>query len=106
MDKQRTAANSYRVETSGWDVDENFFVEKTDLDWDHEEKTIHLLHAVRKGTVVFVRLIGIDTPENSVPVAYQAAEVTYRMQQRCYEVSLLQMLPRMHSEFPAGITLK
>jgi hypothetical protein len=106
MDRQETAANSYRVETSGWDVDENFFVEKTDLNWKQEEKTIHLLHAIRKGTVVFVRLIGIDAPENSVPVAYQAAEVTYRMQQRCYLVSLLQMLPRTHSEIPAGASLK
>jgi hypothetical protein len=94
MNTHVTAATSYRVETSGWDLDENFFVEKTDLDWTDEEKTIRLQHAVRKGTVVFVRLMGLDDQEYSIPVAYQAASVTYRMHERCYDVSLMQMLPR------------
>ena len=106
MDKHRMAANTYQVETSGWDVDESFFVEKTELYWKDAEKTVHLLHAVRKGTVVFVRLIGIDAPENSFPVAYQAVAVSYQMQQRCYDVSLMQMLPRIHSELAAGTSLK
>jgi hypothetical protein len=89
-----TAPAIYRVETSGWDVDENFFVEKTDLEWAEEEKTIHLQHPVRKGTVVFVRLMGNEASENAFPVAYQAAAVTYRTHERCYDVSLMQMLPR------------
>jgi hypothetical protein len=92
-----TAPTIYRVETSGWDVDENFFVEKTDLEWTEEEKTIHLQHPVRKGTVVFVRLMGVDAQENAFPVAYQAAAVTYKTHERCYDVSLMQMLPRTHA---------
>jgi hypothetical protein len=33
--------NSYRLEVSGWDAKENFFVEKTSLDWrEHEGKTV------------------------------------------------------------------
>jgi hypothetical protein len=96
MTPQVMVPTSYRVETSGWDVDENFFVEKTDLEWTEEEKTIHLQRPVRKGTVVFVRLMGIDVPENAFPVAYQAAAVTYRTHERCYDVSLMQMLPRTH----------
>jgi hypothetical protein len=95
------APTSYRVETSGWDVDENFFVEKTDLEWTEEEKTIHLQHAVRKETVVFVRLMGMDVQENTFPVAYQAASVNYRMHERYYDVSLLQMLPRMQAAVDA-----
>jgi hypothetical protein len=91
------AATSYRVETSGWDSDENFFVEKTDLDWTEEEKTIHLQHPVRKGTVVFVRLMGINMQENAFPIAYQAASVIYQLHERCYDVSLMQMLPRMQT---------
>jgi hypothetical protein len=94
MDTIEIVGNSYAVETSGWDVDENFFVEKTELDWTEREKTIHLRHSVRKGTVVFVRLMGIDGPENAFPVAYQAEAVTYQVQQRCYDVSLMQMVPR------------
>jgi len=97
MTTHAIAPTIYRVETSGWDVDENFFVEKTDLEWTEEEKTIHLQHPVRKGTVVFVRLMGVDANENAFPVAYQAAAVTYRTHERCYDVSLLQMLPRTHA---------
>jgi hypothetical protein len=97
MTLQMMVPTTYRVETSGWDVDENFFVEKTDLEWTEEEKTIHLQHPVRKGTVVFVRLMGIDAQENAFPVAYHAAAVTYRTHERFYDVSLLQMLPRTHA---------
>ena len=94
MNAQVMAPTSYRVETSGWDVDENFFVEKTDLEWTEEEKTIHLQHPVRKGAVVFVRLMGNEASQNAFPVAYQAAAVAYRTHERCYDVSLMQMLPR------------
>jgi len=94
MNSHVMAATSYRVEASGWDVDENFFVEKTDLAWTEDEKTIHLQYPVRKGTLVFVRLMGMDDQEHSIPVAYQAESVTYRMHERCYDVSLMQMLPR------------
>lgn len=91
------SATTYRVETSGWDVDENFFVEKTELEWTEDEKTIHLQRPIRKGTLVFVRLMGINTQENEFPIAYQAASVTYQMHERCYDVSLMQMLPRMQA---------
>jgi hypothetical protein len=94
MDARGKAANSYRVETSGWDIDENFFVEKTELDWNETEKTIRLQHPVRKGTVVFVRLVGIEAQPNALPVAYQASAVKYQMQHRCYDVSLMRMVPR------------
>jgi hypothetical protein len=97
MTTQVMAQTSYRVETSGWDADENFFVEKTDLDWTEEEKTIHLQHPVRKGALVFVRLIGIDSLENAFPVAYQAAAVTYCMELRQWDVSLLKVTPRTHA---------
>jgi hypothetical protein len=95
------APTSYRVETSGWDVDENFFVEKTDLEWTEEQKTIHLQHPIREGTVVFVRLMGIDVQENTFPVAYQAASVRYRTDECCYDVSLMQMLPRIQAAVQA-----
>ena len=97
---------SYRVETSGWDVDENFFVEKTNLEWTEEEKTVRLQRAVRKGTVVFVRLMGRDVQEDAFPIAYQAASVTYRMHERCYDVSLIQMSPRMPAAALAEGSLK
>ena len=97
MRMQIAEPNSYRVETSGWDIDENFFVEKTELDWKQNEKTIHLRRPVRKGTLLFVRLMGIVGQEYSVPVAYHAAAVTYRNQRRYYDVSLAQVSPRVPS---------
>ena len=51
-------ARSYRVEVSGWDSSENFFVEKTMLDWGHDEKKeVRLRSVLREGSVVFVRLL-------------------------------------------------
>jgi hypothetical protein len=91
------AATSYRVETSGWDLDENFFVEKTDLEWTEDEKTIHLQRRIRKGTILFVRLMGINMQENAFPIAYRAASVIYQVHERCYDVSLMQMLPRLQT---------
>jgi hypothetical protein len=38
MNTQPTTPVSYCVEMSGWDVNENFFVEKTELEWTEEEK--------------------------------------------------------------------
>ena len=101
MTAQTIAPTSHRVETSGWDVDENFFVEKTDLEWTEEEKTIHLQHPVREGTVIFVRLMGMEVQENTFPVAYQAASVTDHTHERCYDVSLMQLLPRMQAAVEA-----
>ena len=106
MHTETEALNRYTVEISGWNANEDFFAESTELIWAQEDKTIRLQHPVRKGAVVFMRLIGIDAQEGSVPVAYQAVEVTYQMQQRCYEVSLTQMVPRTHSELPAATLLK
>ena len=50
--------DSYRVEVSGWDAKENFFVEKTTLEWKPEDKKSMLLRAdIRPGCIVFVRLL-------------------------------------------------
>ena len=46
--------DSYRVEVSGWDAKENFFVEKTTLEWKPEDKKSMLLRAdIRPGCIVF-----------------------------------------------------
>ena len=102
MSTRAMVSTAYRVEASGWDMDENFFVEKTELDWTEDEKTIHLQHPVRKGTVVFIRLMEMDVQENAIPVAYQAASVTYKMGEGFYDVCLVNMLPRMQAAVEAG----
>jgi hypothetical protein len=53
-----TRGNTYRLEVSGWDAKENFFVEKTWLDWrELEGKTVALRATVRLDGVLFVRLL-------------------------------------------------
>lgn len=76
MEEQQGQANSYRVEVSGWDATENFFVEKTTLDWgDGEKKEIRVGHALREEAVVFVRLLQPFPASGNFPIAYRAKRV-------------------------------
>jgi hypothetical protein len=62
----------YRVEVSGWDKHQAFFVEKSDLEWGEESgKQVTLSHAVPDGSVVFLRLVPCLSAEQSHPVAYE-----------------------------------
>jgi len=65
--------DTYRVEVSGWDAKENFFVEKTTLEWKPEDKKSMLLRAdIRPGCIVFVRLLQPLAIATSFPIAYEA----------------------------------
>ena len=62
----------YRVEVSGWDEDEVFFVEKSHLDWDDfAGKHISLQHMLSEGSIVFVRTLQPMAMHQSPPVPYQ-----------------------------------
>jgi hypothetical protein len=68
-----SAATRYRVEVSGWDVDETFFVEKSELEWrEHAMKKVLLQHRVADAGIVFVRLLQSTDMTHCHPVAYQA----------------------------------
>jgi hypothetical protein len=97
MESPSATSTCYPVETSGWDLDENFFVEKTELQWSDEEKRINLLHPVRLGTVVFVRLLALSAQDTVCPVAYEVVRISYKPQLRHYEVFLTQLQPRTHA---------
>jgi hypothetical protein len=89
--------NSYRVEVSGWDTSENFFVEKTMLDWGRDEKKeIHLRSALREGSVVFVRLLQPLASGNNFPIAYQAQRIGPRNGEGHSRICLTQLSPRPH----------
>jgi hypothetical protein len=48
----------YRVEVSGWDENQCFFVEKSELEWKEESgKQVALSHAILDGAVIFLRLM-------------------------------------------------
>ena len=64
--------NLYRVEVSGWDKSQTFFVEKSELEWSEESgKQVTLSSAVPDGAVVFLRLIQPLTTDRSQSVPYE-----------------------------------
>ena len=92
----------YRVEISGWDTDENFFVEKTTLEWNEESgKKVYLRHPLRANAVVFVRLIDPSASGHTFPIAHQANMVSQPDAQGVCQVSLVPMWPA-HSPRNSG----
>jgi hypothetical protein len=88
-------ATSYRVEVSGWDEKENFFVEKTMLDWSEGAgKKIELRARVAPQAVVFVRLAQQMGGSNGFPIPYRAVEISAR-HDGCTTVVVQQLQPRM-----------
>ena len=67
----------YRVEVSGWDKSQTFFVEKSELEW-HEEsgKHVTLSSEVPDGSVVFLRLIQPPSADRSQSVPYETEYLT------------------------------
>lgn len=103
MSTELLSATPYSVEISGWDMNENFFVEKSELEWIEEVKIVHVQHPVQQGALVFVRLAGVTMRDTSYPVAYEAAMVKFRPQFLTYEISLKQILPRKQFSAPAVV---
>jgi hypothetical protein len=63
----------YRVEVSGWDKNQAFFVEKSDLEWTEDSaKRVVLSYEVQDRSVVIVRLLRQLSTERSHPVPYEA----------------------------------
>jgi hypothetical protein len=67
------ACDFYRVEVSGWDTSETYFVEKAELEWnDQSGKQLALRRMLREGAIIFVRLLQALSPDGSLAVPYQA----------------------------------
>jgi hypothetical protein len=66
--------SNYRVEVSGWDAFENFFLERTVLYWQDASQQICLRARLREGAVVFVRLVQPFDSEENFPVPYVVAK--------------------------------
>lgn len=63
----------YRVEVSGWDRGQNFFVENCDLLWAEESgKVVSLHRPLSPDAILFVRLLDSEQADRSHPVVYQA----------------------------------
>jgi hypothetical protein len=84
-----------RVEVSGWDAKERFFVEKTLLDWEGEgKKEIALRNSLREGAVIFVRLLQTVVTSDNFPIPYQAITVGERDSAGRVRVGLERLRPR------------
>src|SRR3984957_15593165 len=94
--------NNYRVEVSGWDARELFFVEKTLFRWtDSGEKTVGLMSRLREGCVVFVRLIHAFAENANFPVPYRVQSIAPGDGDGRGCVRLVQLHPRYESNHEA-----
>jgi hypothetical protein len=86
---------SYHVEVSGWDVGENFFVEKTTLCWCGDgTKIVFLRTSLHEGSLVFVRLSDSSPNGRGTPVTYQIARISKEQARQGHEVELKQLHPK------------
>ena len=64
MGNSFNSPGDYRIEISGWGLDNSFFAERTDLRWTAEgEKQVQLHRALPEGAIVFVRLLASEPSE-------------------------------------------
>ena len=94
--KNESELNGYRVEVSGWDAEERFFVEKSTLVWSERKgKTVALKSVVRAGSVLFVRLTQPLGGGSGFPVPYRAVKCEFRNGGPGRVLMLEQLQPRM-----------
>ena len=92
----------YSVEVSGWDISGEFFVEKSELEWNEQSgKLVVLQRMLPEGAYVFVRLLQVTSVERSHPVAYAAHFARSRLG-RQREFQLTAVHPRITETAPAG----
>ena len=61
------------VEVSGWDEDEIFFVERSELGWDEfVGKHVTLTRMLTEGSIIFVRPIQPTAEHRANPIPYEA----------------------------------
>jgi hypothetical protein len=64
------------VEVSGWDEDEVFFVERSELGWDeYAGKHVTLSRKLSEGSIIFVRLIQPTALHRANPIPYETEYV-------------------------------
>ncbi|MGB7436927.1 MAG: hypothetical protein WBR26_03865 [Candidatus Acidiferrum sp.] len=72
MSEALAQSECYRVEVSGWDENQSFFVEKSDLAWDDfAGKHISLQRMLPDGALVFIRVLQPQGPGQAPPIVYK-----------------------------------
>jgi hypothetical protein len=95
MGNSFNSSGDYRIEISGWGLDNSFFAERTDLCWTPGgEKRVQLHRALSEGAIVFIRLLSSEPSSGSVPVAYQVQGVGPMDCNGLCKMGLVQLHPR------------
>ena len=96
MSQSFNSSDDFRIEISGWGLDNGFFAERTDLLWTCDgEKHVQLHRALAEGAIVFIRLLASEPSSGSVPVAYRVEGVVpMDCTGRC-QMRLAQLRPRL-----------
>src|SRR5580692_8197675 len=92
---ENVESGAHRVEVSGWDSSNNFFVEKTMLHWSNGEREVSFQSPVRRGCVVFVRLLRPAFDCDNFPTAYQASGIESEPASGRTLVRLTRLRPRV-----------
>ena len=98
--------SAMRVEISGWDLSEQFFVERGILRSEaQEQKKLTIHRQVRVGGLVFLRLLDNTQPGMAFPVAYRVRDLRQEESPGAFEIYLRQMWPKAGAAIP-GQTLR
>jgi len=96
-------ADEMRVEISGWDLSERFFVERGTLrQGDAEQQKVRIHRQVRVGGLLFLRLMNSTRPSMSFPIAFRVREIRAEKSPEDYEVTLRQMWPKPEGAVPGA----
>lgn|SRR5215469_595004 len=93
MDAQAEVAGRM-AEISGWDTDENFFVEKAVLQPYGNGNKVDLRARLRVGSLLFVRLFEVSSLNRTVPVAYRVSCVGRIAGVGARAVEMIELRPR------------
>jgi hypothetical protein len=92
---------TYRIEVSGWGLDNCFFDEKTEMLWSQTGDKYVLLHrTLVEGAMIFVRLLDSEPRKRSGPVPFQVKAVRAMDSNGQCEMRLEQITPR--TKAPSG----
>jgi hypothetical protein len=94
--KQLEAERASKIaEISGWDTEENFFVEKAIL---HRQsggnQKAGIYARLRVGSLVFIRVPDEASMDRTVPVTYQVSGIVSTNRNGAHEVCLTRLRPR------------
>ncbi len=98
----------YRIEVSGWDQSNEFFVEECTMDWSESSvKKVALKRQIGEGAALFVRLVSPSVSSESLPVVYRAKSLGPVRADGSHEVEIEEarpMRPRAAEEILAGVS--